>query len=261
MDENRKMWGSEVVLTVLLAALIAPAEARAQDNPPYTAYRSFADLMAGENARYPKIARISEPGTRESPNYTGFFFYQCRQFDPTDRCVLGMRVHCQNRDVRPADRAEIGFIDLQDGYRWTRIGETAAWNWQQGARLQWRPGSDEILWNDRSDDGRHYVCRVYNFQTGARRTLPWPVYTPLPDGASALTHDFERMKHGGTPYVGIGDKYADQYAPKETGIWKMDLNTGDATLIMSLDQMARIAYPDGPPSSGCLYFFREGWNP
>ncbi len=227
----------------------------------YATYGSFAELMAGENARYPKLVRVSDPGTKESPNYTGFFFYQCLQFDPTDRYLLGMRVHCQNRDVRPTDRGEMGLIDLQDGYKWTQIGETTAWNWQQGARLQWRPGSEEILWNDRAEDGTHYVCRVYNFKTGARRTLPRPVYTPSPDGATALTHDFERMKHGGTPYVGIADKYAGQIAPKETGIWKMDLNTDDSTLIMSLEKIARIAYPKGPPASGCLYVFREGWNP
>jgi len=261
MNRTWKASGSEVVLMALLASLILPAYARAQKNQSYTTYGSFAELRAGENAQYPNLVRVSEPGTSKNPNYTGFFFYQCQQFDPTDRYVLGMRVHCQNRDVQPTDRAEIGFIDLQDGYRWTRIGETTAWNWQQGARLQWRPGSDEILWNDRSDDGSHYVCRVYNFKTGARRTLPRPVYTPSPDGAVALTHDFERMKHGGTPYVGIEDKYANQYAPKETGIWRMDLNTGDAVLIMSLDQMVRIAYPAGLPSSGCLYIFREGWNP
>jgi hypothetical protein len=255
------MSGSGVVLVALLAALVVPAKAVARDNPPYAAYGSFVDLMAGENARYPTLIRVSDPGTNDNPNYTGFFFYQCQQFDPTGRYLLGMRVHFQNRDVQATDRSDIGFIDLEDGYKWTRIGETTAWNWQQGARLQWRPRSDEILWNDRSDDGAHYVCRAYNFKTGEKRTLPRPVYIPSPDGAVALTHDFERMKHGGTMYMGLEDKYAEQYAPKETGIWKMDLNTGRASLIMSLDQMARIAFPQGRPSSGCLYIFREGWNP
>ncbi|MCU0917006.1 MAG: hypothetical protein MUC88_20955, partial [Planctomycetes bacterium] len=148
-----------VVLAVLLGQLVTAAPVRAQDEPPYTTYASFAELMTAQGAQYPSLIRISEPGTPESPAYTGFFFYQCLQFDPTDRYVLGMRVHCQNRDVRPTDRAQIGFIDLQGGYQWTRIGETTAWNWQQGARLQWRPGSQEILWNDRAEDGGHYVCR------------------------------------------------------------------------------------------------------
>ena len=42
---------------------------------------------------------------------------------------------------------------------------------------------------------RSIVCRVYNFRTGKRRTLPRPIYDLSPDGATALTHDFERMKH------------------------------------------------------------------
>jgi len=41
----------------------------------------------------------------------------------------------------------------------------------------------------------------------------------------------------------------------------MNMDTGRAELIMSLEQIAGIAYPNGHPSSGCLYFFREGWNP
>ena len=117
MNRASKVSGCAIILVTLLVSLVVPAKARAQGNPPYTTYGSFADLMAGENARYPEITRISDPGTSESPNYTGFFFYQCLQFDPTERYVLGMRVHCQNRDVQPTDRAEIGFIDLQDGYR------------------------------------------------------------------------------------------------------------------------------------------------
>ncbi len=261
MNRTWKTHGCEVALTALLVAMAGPVQAGGQKDPPYTTYTSFAEMMTAQNARYQNLVRVSDPGTSDNPNYTGFFFYQCEQFDPANRYILGMRIHCQNRDVRPTDRAEIGFIDLQDGHKWTQIGETTAWNWQQGARLQWRPGSDEILWNDRSDDGTRYVCRVYNFKTGARRTLPRPIYIPSPDGATALTHDFERMKHGGTPYVGIEDRYVSQYAPKETGIWRMDLNTGDATLIVSLERMAHIAYPQGQPSSGCFYIFREGWNP
>jgi hypothetical protein len=41
----------------------------------------------------------------------------------------------------------------------------------------------------------------------------------------------------------------------------MNLDTGRAQLIMSLDRMAAIAYSRGRPASGSLYFFREGWNP
>ena len=39
------------------------------------------------------------------------------------------------------------------------------------------------------------------------------------------------------------------------------MDTGKADLVITLQKMAAIAYPNGRPSSGCLYFFREGWNP
>jgi len=252
---KRLLLGTPICL-VALGAL-----GHAQDDLPYTTYRSFSQVLEGSNARYLTITRVSDPGLSGQRAYTGFFFYQCLQFDGTGRYLLGMRVYFQNRRVEPTDRADIGFIDLKDGYKWTKIGETTAWNWQQGARLQWRPGSDEIVWNNRSDDGKKYVCSVYNFHTGKKRTLPRPIYELSPDGAIALTHDFERMKHGGTDYVGIEDVYKHQYAPSKTGIWKMNMDTGEAELIMTLERMADIAYPGGHPSSGCLYFFREGLNP
>ncbi len=243
---------------ILLAALAWPAHA--QDNLPYTTYTDFSQVLEGIDARYPAVTRVSDPGTSAHPIYTGFFFYQCLQFDTTGRYLLGMRIYFEYRDIQPTDRGDVGLIDLKDRYKWTKIGETTAWSWQQGPRLQWRPKSDEIVWNDRSDDGRSFVCRVYDFRTGQRRTLPRPIYDLSRDGDTALTHDFQRM-HSGTDYVGIEDEYKGQHAPSETGVWKMNMETGHAELIMPLDKMAAIAYPGGIPSSGHLYIFREGWNP
>ena len=254
---KRKQLLRAVTLTLFLSRL---ATIHAEDNLPYTTYASFEEVLRG-SARYPALVRVSDPGAGGNKAYTGFFFYQCLQFDGTGRYLLGMKVYFQNRVVEPTDRGDIGYFDLKDGYKWTKIGETTAWNWQQGARLQWRPKSDEIVWNDRSDDGRKYVCRAHDFRTGKKRTLPRPIYELSPDGSTALTHDFERMKHRGTDYVGIEDVYKNQHAPSETGIWKMNMDTGKADLIITLQKMAAIAYPNGRPSSGCLYFFREGWNP
>jgi len=222
----------------------------------YTTYRTWDEVLAGNGAIYQPLRRITDPGTTANPVYTGFFWYLQEQFDATGRYALGMRVYFDGREVRPTDRADIGYIDLQNGNRWTKIGESTAWNWQQGNRLQWRPHSDEILWNDRSDDRTRYVTRVYNFRTGARRTLPRAIYTPSPDGRTALCRDFERPAHPGTDYVGIPDPYAGQDAPAGTGIWKMDLDTGSSQLIMSLQRMQSLT-----GSSGRLAFFKYLWNP
>jgi hypothetical protein len=228
----------------------------------YSTCKSWQEVVEGERLRYQPVIRVSEPGTKERPVYTGFWFFEGLQFDATGRYALAMKVSFQERDVTPADRGEIGYIDLADKNRWTRIGATAAWNWQQGCRLTWRGRSNEILWNDLADDGSHFVCRTYDFKTGARRTLPRPIYDVSRDGAIALTHDFQRMRHGkSTNYVGIPDRYEDQIAPAEIGIEKMDMNTGRVEFLISLKRMAEIAFPGGYKGKTNLYFFREGWNP
>ncbi len=227
----------------------------------YSTCESWGELVAGENFKYVSPVRVSDPGSKERPAYTGFWFFDEQQFDITGRYALGMKVYFQERDVEPSDRGDIGYFDLQDGFKWTMIGGTTAWNWQQGCRLQWRPNSDEILWNDRSDDGTHFICRAYHFRTGEMRTLPRPVYDVSSDGTMALTHDFARMKHAGTSYIGIPDPCEDQEAPEQSGIERMDMETGEVEFLISLEKMASIAFPQGYTGGTDLYFFREGWNP
>jgi hypothetical protein len=250
-----------LLLALSVHELQAPPDPREGDGPAaYTTYPDFIRVMEANGARYPALTRVSDPGSREHPVYTGFFFYQCLQFDATGRYLLGMRVDFDKRIIRTDDRAEIGVIDLKDHNRWKTIGATTAWNWQQGCRLQWRPASDEIVWNDRSDDHKSFVCRVYDFRTGKRRTLPRPVYDLSPDGRTALTHDFEG-DHQGTDYATIEGKTASGVPTNQTGIWKMSMDTGEADLIAPLDRLAAIAFPRGVPRSGRFYVFREGCNP
>jgi hypothetical protein len=227
----------------------------------YSTCKSWQEVAERENLQYAPVMRVSNPGTKGSPIYTGYWFYDGLQFDESGRYALGMKVNFKDRDVTPADRGEIGYFDLQADNQWTKIGGTSAWNWQQGCRLTWRGGSQEIVWNDRADDGSHFICRAYDFHTGAVRTLPRPIYEISRDGTFALTHQFERMKHGGTNYVGISDQYEGQIAPSEIGIEKIDMRTGQVELLVGLKRMAEIAFPDGYKGKSNLYFFREGWNP
>lgn len=82
-----------------------------------------------------------------------FGYYDKLQFDPTSRYVLGMQVDFEHRSPTADDIIKIGIIDLQEGDRWTEIGTSNAWGWQQGCMLQWIPKSNsEIIWNDRIDN-------------------------------------------------------------------------------------------------------------
>lgn len=235
----------------------------------YSTVNSFDEVMSIENAKYFDAKRITSPGIPDAPTHNGFFFYNCSpydgiQYDPSGRYMLNLQISIEGRIVLPTDTAYVGIIDIKNNYKLTTVGTSTAWNWQQGCRLQWIPGSsDEFFWNDRSDDGKSLVCRIYNMKTGKTRMLPLPIYTISPDGVTGLTHDFERMIHKGTNYVGIEDKGDNTWAPKNIGIYKVNIVTGEKEMIISLDKMADIMYGDERPSDdvGILYFFREGWNP
>jgi len=107
--------------------------------------------------------------------------------------------------------------------------------------LQWIPGSKtRVLWNDRRGD--RFVCHVLDAKTGERRTLPTPIYCLSPDGRTAVTPDFGRIQdmRPGYGYPGVPDAHADDMAPKDSGIWRVDLETGKRTLILSLADIAAV---------------------
>jgi hypothetical protein len=241
-----------IILAACLA-LIIPRCAAAQE---YSTYKTWTAMDQATDSKAANVVRVS--GTK---GYTGFWFFGCQQFDPTNRYALGMTVDFQSRDVTKDDVAEIGYFDLVKGNQWTQIGTTTAWNWQQGCRLQWRPNSDEIVWNDRAPDNSHFIAQVYNFKTGDRRTLPRPIYGISPDGKRATSEDFERITHGACNYVGLLDPHANDPTPSGTGIWTIDLENGSPRLVMSLQKMATFAASGGWPSTyGNLYIFRSDWN-
>lgn len=187
------------------------------------------------------------PPTRvvtRGPKHHWFGYYDKLQFDPTGRYLLSMEVDFEGRSPTPDDVINIGMVDLQDGDKWIELGQSRAWCWQQGCMLQWRPGSEsEILWNDRGPDG--YVCHILDVKTGKRRTVPHPIYSVSPDGRWAVTLDFRRVNEmrPGYGYAGLPDPNRDVLAPRDSGIFRVDLDTGDAELVVSIGQIADIASP------------------
>jgi hypothetical protein len=118
-------------------------------------------------------------------------------------------------------------VDLQHNDRWVELGESRAWNWQQGCMLQWRPGSaTEIMWNDR--EGERFVCHILDVNTGQKRTVPFPIYTVAPDGRTAVAPDFRRIQdmRPGYGYAGSPDPYKNELMPTDSGIFRIDLEKG-----------------------------------
>jgi len=237
-------------------AVAAWAESQQLTDNPGPAMASFEDAIFAEDQKLPPVRAITR-----GPKFHWFGYYDKFQFDPTDRYALGMEVDFEHRSPRPDDVIKIGMVDLKDGDRWIELGESRAWCWQQGCMLQWRSGSDnEVLWNDR--EGGRFVCRVLDVQTRKLRTLPMPIHHISPDGKSALVTDVGRVgeMRPGYGYVGIPDPNRDVMAPEDSGLWLMDLDTGETRLLISIAQVAKIPYRGQSPDDK-HYFNHIQWSP
>lgn len=173
------------------------------------------------------------------PDYHWFGYYDKLAFDPTGRYLLAMEVSFEGRMPAPDDHVKLGMLDLAERNRWIDLATTSAWCWQQGCMLQWLPGREnQIIWNDREEDA--YVSRILDVGTGGVRTIPHPIYSVSPDGTTAVTADFRRIDEmrPGYGYAGLPDPRTHQSVPEDSGIWRVDLQTGSAELIMSIAQIA-----------------------
>ena len=194
--------------------------------------------------RSPAATTTDSPPIRtitRGPKYHWFGYYDKLEFDPTNRFVLANQVDFEHRTPRAGDVIRVGMVDTARDDKWIELGGSRAWGWQQGCMLQWRPGStEEVAWNDR--EGDRHVCRVLNVTTREIRTLPRPIYALSHDGRWAITADFSRIQRmrPGYGYVGLTDPCRDKRAPDESGVWKMDMQTGDSELVFSLADAAAI---------------------
>jgi len=183
----------------------------------------------------------------KGPQFHWFGYYDKLQFDPANRFVLSNQVEFEGRTPTADDRIRVGMVDIEDKDKWIDIGKSDAWGWQQGCMLQWLPGSkSEVVWNDREKD--RFVCRIHNVESGETRTIPRPIYALSADGKWGVSADFARIQNlrPGYGYQGVDDPVREQRNPKESGIWRVNMKTGETELIITLEQLSEIPYRGKP---------------
>lgn len=182
-----------------------------------------------------KIVRVSPDDGKEY----FFGYYDKSPWDITDRYMLCMRANDTWSDVSPKEKADILLIDTQKSDdnpdRVKKIAETSSWNVQQGCMLQWL-GPDygsKILFNDYRNG--KYVSVILTLSTMEEMVIPAPSYSVSKDGKFALTLDFSRLYElrPGYGYYNVPEKTKGIALPNSTAIWKVNLETGEITSVLS----------------------------
>ena len=133
---------------------------------------------------------------------------------------------------------EIDIVN-SDGNK-TTVGSTSTWNWQQGAMAQWMNGDPllPIVYN--TVENGILGCRIAE-RNGIHRTfIPWPVQAVNPVNNQALSLNYRRLWRL-RPCYGYAEQvknFTPHQALSNDGIWRIDLNTSRASLIIPLAELA-----------------------
>lgn len=197
-----------------------------------------------------EILRVS-PDDPESEYFFGY--YDKSPWDATDRYMLCLKAKNTWSDVSPKESAQIILIDTQRNNHVTLLGETHAWNVQQGCMLQWLGPDfhDRVLYNDFRDGRYCSVILKLDFKPDGVSenaaisvhedcVIPAPVYSVDASGRFALTLDFSRLYRlrPGYGYYNLPEATANEKLPDAPAIWRVDLETGEISVVLKYTDFA-----------------------
>lgn len=133
------------------------------------------------------------------------------------------------------------------------IDSTTGWNFQQGSRLQWLPGSRNTLIFNTVVDGRA-VAVTRNVSTSERSVFSAAIYALSPNGKMSIAPNFTTLAHRWRAY---GYPSLEQSPPPgnqaEDGLWRLDLESGKESLFITTSRAAAFdAIPNIDPASHFL---------
>ena len=149
------------------------------------------------------------------------------------------RVKFMDRLPTAEDVAEIGY--LEDG-KFIKIAETTAWNFQQGAMLQYHPFSENTVYYNVCEKGE-FKTVTHNFETGEKKYTDMATATVSPDGKWGLSVNYGRIYafRPGYGYAAYVDENAEVNHPENDGIFLTDMESGKSKFLISYKDLAPIS--------------------
>ncbi len=175
-----------------------------------------------------------------------FGFHDVTPWAPANDRLAVLRVDPALRSLPSGgDVAEVCVWQPDDGGV-EAVGETRAWNFQMGARVQWLPDG-RLIWNTLAD-GR-LGAEILDTGSGVRTRLDFPVSAISPDGGEAVSPHFGRLARHWPAYgvAGASAPSVDTPAPANDGLWHVDIRTGAVRLLLSLAEVTEFRRTSTPP--------------
>lgn len=195
-------------------------------------YQGFYDLLPNYDSKF-----SDEPIVLED---CYFGFHDVKSFSRDNSRLLSNRLSIPLRMPTKDDLLEVGFFTGDNYSNWHKLGETRAWNYHKGCRLQW-VDDDSVIFNICDDDVlKSCVCSV---SSGEQRIVGWPIDSVSPDGRLATSFSYGRLEKLMPGYgytVGDEDAHLEDCVPSSTGLYLVDLQTNERRLVLDLRTLSEI---------------------
>ena len=195
-------------------------------------YQGFYDLLPNYASKFQH-----EPVVLED---SFFGFHDVKPFSCDNSQLLGCRLTIPLRMPTKDDVLQVGYYAGENYGAWHCLGETRAWNYHKGCRLQWVDNS-HIIYN--TCEGEKLNATICDISTGEKRLLGWPIDSVSADGRRATTFSYGRLEKLMPGYgYAVGDDEAalETYAPEGTGLYLVDLDKNERQLLVSLKQLSEL---------------------
>ena len=192
-------------------------------------------------------------------------------WNASGRDIVALRTSFQDHLPTGDEPADIVLLDTQNDYDLRVIAQTRGWNLQQGTMLYWNPSAPEtqFFFNDRDpSDGKVFTV-LFDIEQGERvREYRFPD-TPVANsgvaqqGGAFLAINYARLARlrPVTGYAGAYDWTVDDPAPEDDGIFRVDIDSGQLTLLVSYRQLQQQLTDDFPDiNSYGLFINHTLWN-
>lgn len=192
-------------------------------------------------------------------------YYAINAWSADGRYATVLETEVKNRLPDETDVAVLGVVDAREGNRFVPLTETRCWNFQEATMAHWLATAPQtqFIFNDLVDG--KFVSVIFDCAAKSRRIIPHPISAVSPDGKWAVSINYARLRLT-RPDYGYGGNGQDARSavtwPEDDGLWLVNLETGDAKLIVSVasvrDRMPAVKDPKALAYFCHTVFSRDG---
>ena len=175
----------------------------------------------------------------------GINFFGYYNLHPTNGSCETLFLKVQHEDSRGSCQENAKIMKITSMQEKKMVAETAAWNWQQGAMLQWYPkGSNTIIFNNYNSIDDCYEACHSDLSGNVIKTYSAPIYTINHEKKHALTLNFDRLRKMRPDYAYFNRKGTEIFTDDKDGVFKLDFISNKVELILSLKTLRELSYVD-----------------